>query len=172
MKAFTQTLLFCLMMGQVLAQTQKEPSLQDFQRQMLEMQRQMLQQFQQLSPGGSSGWDLDTTFSFQFDSLFGNQGMGQRFFFSPFGQDTSFMPDFGDEAPSMDGFNPFGGGIQWAFPPGFGFPENEENSALDDPGDGLLPEERLRKTPEDAAKPSEGQAVPEPKKPKIKTIRI
>ncbi len=146
------------------------------QREMLEMQRKIFQQFQQMSPDNPAfampDMRWDTTFSFHFDTLIDGNSMSRSFFFSPFGQDTSFMRGFGGDNPFFDQTNPFGGGFQWSFPPGFGFPENEENSALGDPGDGLLPEERLRKESEGGANPSEKQAPSPEKKPKIKTIRI
>lgn len=71
-----------------------------------------------------------------------------------------------------EGFNPFGEGFQWPFSPGGEQPNNDENSALDDTGDGLLPEERLREEPGKSAQPAEKSTTPTAKKPKIKTIRI
>lgn len=169
MKFFIKTTLFCLLATPIFAQkTPKEPTQKDIQREMLEMQRQIMEQFKNMSPDGSAfsmpEFKWDTTFSFRFDTLF-DGGAGGQFFFSPFGQDTAFFRNFfGDGA--------FGEGFQWSFPPGLGFPENEENSALEDPGDGLLPEERLRKEQEEGAAVPEKHAAPEQKKPKIKTIRI
>ena len=75
------------------------------------------------------------------------------------------MRGFGDS-------NPFSDGFQWSFPPGFGLPDQDENSAIDAPNDGLLPEERLRSDENGGKKPSEKQPTPASKKPKIKTIRM
>ncbi len=176
MKQITFFFLCCLLTGSALGQTKKDPSMQDIQQQMLEMQRQLMQQFQQMSPGGNGfampEFKWDTTFSFSFDTLIGGNRRSSGFFFSPFGQDTASMHGFGDFDSLFDGIAPFGEGFQWAFPPGFSFPENDENSAIDAPADGLLPEERLRKQENKDAKPAEKQAAPAPKNQKIKTIRI
>lgn len=177
MKQTTFLFLFCcLLAGSALGQTKKEPSMQDIHQQMLEMQRQLMQQFQQMSPGGNGfampEFQWDTTFSFSFDTLIGGNGMRSQFFFSPFGQDTAFMRGFGDLDSMFDSENLFGDGFQWTFPPGFGKHENDENSAIDAPDDGLLPEERLRQQENMDAKPHEKQAAPASKNPKIKTIRI
>lgn len=176
MKQIPFFLLCCLLSGSVFAQTKKDPSVQDIQQQMLEMQRQLMQQFQQMSPGGNGfampEFKWDTTFSFSFDTLMGGNSRSSRFFFSPFGQDTSFLQGFGDFDSLFGGENPFGSGFQWTFPPGFGSPENDENSAIDAPDDGLLPEERLRNQENKDGKSAEKKAAPASKNPKIKTIRI
>jgi hypothetical protein len=180
MKWLTSTMLFCFLTASAWAQTKKAPSLQDMQRDMQEMQRQLWQQLQQTPGGGSFAlpeWKWDTTFSFQFDTIMGDQGFSQQFFFSPFGQDTSFFRGLFDSNPFMDGFKPFGEGFQWSFPPLPGFPGNDENSALTPSDDGLLPEERLRiddvpETGPSTAPPAEKQPAPAPNKSKIKTIRL
>lgn len=166
----------CLLAGSAFGQTKKDPSMQDIHQQMLEMHRQMMQQFQQMSPG-TNGFAMpefkwDTTFSFSFDTLIEGNGMRSRFFFSPFGSDTTFMRGFGDLDSFFDRGNPFGNGFQWTFPPGFESPENDENSAIEAPSDGMLPEERLRIQEKKEGDPAEKKAEPAPKNPKIKTIRI
>ena len=82
------------------------------------------------------------------------------------------MRDFWGSDPFSRGTNPFGGGFQWTFPPKMGTPENDENSAIDAPDDGLLPEERLRMQEEGKTKSLEKKITPAPNNPKIKTIRI
>jgi hypothetical protein len=176
MKCFFKTILFLLLAGPVFAQTPREPSIQDLQRQMLEMQRQMLQQLQEFSPD-NLGFSMpqfqwDTTFSFSFDTLINGGSGSTRFFFSPFGSDSTFMRHFDDTDPFQDDFSPFGQRFQWPLPPQSGFPENDENSALDDPGDGLLPEERLRNEGGDGANAPKKPTPVAPNKSKIKTIRI
>lgn len=176
MKPYIQVFIFCLLAGPVFSQKKDAPTIQDIQRQMQEMQRQLFQQFDQMSPGHSFSmpeFKWDTTFSFNFDTtIIGGDGMGSRFFFAPFGQDTSAMRDFWGSDPFSREGNPFGGGFQWTFPPKMGVPENDENSAIDVPDDGLLPEERLRIQEEGKSKPSEKKNTPAPNNPKIKTIRI
>lgn len=178
MQLLSKTILFCLAALPVFAQTKKEPSMQDFQREMLDMHRRLFEQFNHISPENPGfsmpEWKWDTTLSFKIDTFYGDQGTGfsQRFFLSPFGRDSNFLNDFFGANPFPGGTTPFGEPFQWSFPPGSGFPENEENSALDDPGDGLLPEERLRKESETGTTTPEKSIAPEPKKPKIKTIRI
>lgn len=174
MKQLTKVVLLCLLAVPVFSQTQKDPSFQEMQQRMLEMQRQLMQQFQQMDGGAFSmpEFKWDTTYSFQFDTLIGSDGMSGSFFFSPFGQDSSFMQDFWGKDPFSDGFNPFDGGFQWTFPPRSGFPENDENSALEGDDDGLLPEERLRKEENGETMPEKKKAPPAAKKSKIKTIRI
>ncbi len=177
MKHTTFLFSLCLLLaGTALGQTKKEPSFQDIHQQMLEMQRRMMQQFQQMSPG-MNGFSMpefswDTTFSFRFDTLIEGNGMSSRFFFSPFGSDSTFMRGFGDFDSFFDRASPFGRGFQWTFPPNFDPPGNGENSAIEVPDDGLLPEERLRLQENKDGKPAEKKAEPIPKNPKIKTIRI
>lgn len=176
MKLLSKIILFCFLAGPVFAQTKKEPTLQDIQQEMLEMQRRFFQQFQQDSPDDPANanpqFKWDTTFTFRFDTLSDGQRIGRSFFFSPFGQDTTFMRGFGGSDPFFDGFNPFGDLFQWPFPPERGVPQNDENSALGDPGDGLLPEERLRKEPEGDAKAPQKKPQTPAKKPKTKTFQI
>ncbi len=176
MKKISLFFLCCMLAGSAIGQTKKDPSVQDIQQQMLEMQRQLMQQFQQMSPGGNGfampEFKWDTTFSFSFDTLIGGNGRGSGFFFSPFGQDSASMRGFGDFDSLFDGMAPFGEGFQWAFPPGFSFPENDENSAIDTPDGGVLPEERLRMEEKKDGQPAEKKAAPASKNPKIKTIRI
>lgn len=98
MKKLSKTIFFCLLVGATFAQKNNAPTVEEMQREMLEMQRRLLQQFQQIAPNNPSfsmpEWNMDTTFSFRIDTLFGGDGMGRSFFFSPFGQDTTFLARF------------------------------------------------------------------------------
>ncbi|MBL7826090.1 MAG: hypothetical protein JNJ57_05625 [Saprospiraceae bacterium] len=158
-------ILVCLLLNlSAFAQTQKAPSMPDLFKEMELMQQQLMQQFRNMSPGSNFQWD--TSFSFRIDTTFGDMDSG--FFMSPFGRDTSFFRDFfGNDLFSQD-MSPF----EFFFRD---FPENDENSALKDKNDGLLPEERLRLLEEAPETPPSGEEKPhvqESKKPKIKTIRI
>lgn len=166
MKNILPLALFLLFCGTTFAQTKKAPEAPDFWQEFQKMQQQLMQSLRDMPQGGAFQWD--TTFTFGFDSLFNGGGYSGHFFMNPFGQDTTGMD------------NPFGDsplqGFQWSFPPGFMTPENDENSAIQDQGDGLLPEERLRREDDEKSgkAPSDDKSVaPEPaKKPKVKTIRI
>ncbi|MEY3194327.1 MAG: hypothetical protein RIQ78_424 [Bacteroidota bacterium] len=172
MKALSPIIFFALLTCAAFAQTNKQqPSLQDFQREMREMQQQLIQQFQQFSPDLPGEWKIDTSFSFRFDTLM-NGEMSSKFFSAPFGRDTALLHNFEFDKLFRDGSDPFDGGFQWLFPPNRRSSENEENSALDDPGDGLLPEERLRMDTQDVDKAPGKPTTPKVPQSKIKTIRI
>jgi hypothetical protein len=173
MKQVSNILFFCLLAAPGFAQTKKQPSMQDIQREMREMQQQLIQQFQQFSPDLDlpGDWKIDTSFSFRFDTLLDGD-MTSKFFSTPFGKDTAFIRNFEFDKQFRDGSNPFEGGFQWLFPPNRGSSENEENNALEDPGDGLLPEERLRMDTQDGDKTPDKPTTPKVQKSKIKTIRI
>ncbi|MCB0523494.1 MAG: hypothetical protein R3A50_15105 [Saprospiraceae bacterium] len=175
MKYLFSITLFCLAGSSVFAQTDNKSSEKDFQQQMQEMQQQLMEQFQKLGLDNMSFsfpdnlWD--STYSFHLDTFIDGERMGSHFFFSPFGQDSSFFKGLFDDDSFFKGFQPFGDGSGWTFPPDFG-QWNDENSAIEAPDDGLLPEERLRKQ-ENQSPDSDNKIDQEaPKKPKIKTIRI
>src|SRR5690349_12673221 len=127
MKFLPFTVLLLLAMP-AFAQTSKQPTFEDLQREMEAMQHRLFERLQLDGPADSTfalpEWKWDTTFSFRFDSLPGGQGGGQ-FFFSPFGPDTTFLQDFFGSNPFGQGFKPFEDGFQWIFP-------EDENSALQD----------------------------------------
>jgi hypothetical protein len=150
--------VFCA--GQAAAQ---QPSMAELQRQLLEMQRRMFQDLQG-SPFGDPDFALpqwDTTFQFRFDTTFEDGEAMQFFRFSPFDVqvDSLSQGSFRDFERFFEQF--FNGAA-----PSQPWPENEENSAIEERNDGLLPEERLR---QEGEKPKGD--VP-PKKYKAKTIRI
>ena len=169
MKILIKTILFCSLSSVIVAQTQQEPSLQDIQRELSEMQRRMFDGFKQqdmLSRGFSNpGFQWDTTFTLRLDTL-SLDGWSGKYFLSPFGQDSMGQRDFWGNVPFPEVFREFFGLLDNPLS------ESDENSALDMPDDGLLPEERLRKSEEKAPAPSDAPAAPAPKKPNIKTIRI
>jgi hypothetical protein len=142
---------------------------------MMEMQRQMMQQFG-WNEGlfqGDNQMRFDTSFSFRWDTTF-SDGNGSFFFrLGPQGIDTSgrmnqgMFPDMGSffddffksfDLPQQNG--------QW-----YGFPDENQNMPESPENDGLLPEERLRKE-EDTNQKSPTQPATPNKKPKLKTIRI
>lgn len=165
-----KTIVFCMMLlgGIHLgAQTSKTPEMPDLWREMENMQKQLMQQFRNLSPSHNLEWD--TTYSFRIDTFLNGDGFNGRFFFSPFGRDTSILSDFFNFDPFSDDLDAFFRPFQWAIP------ENDENSALEDRQDGLLPEERLRmeeSVPETPPAIPQAPETPLSKKPKIRTIRI
>ena len=85
-RAFSTT-VFCLILANVSlhAQKSKSPTLEDLQRQMMEMQKQMLQELGGMfkdSDGDMMKWD--TTFNFQFDTSQGSQDGQSGSFFKVF----------------------------------------------------------------------------------------
>jgi hypothetical protein len=157
--------LFALFfVGQLAAQ---QPSMAELQRQLLEMQRRMFQDLQS-SPFGGPDFALpqwDSTFQFRFDTTFEDGSAMQFFRFSPF--------DVQVDSLSRESFRDFDRFFEQFFDgamPSQPWPENEENSAIEERNDGLLPEERLR---QEGEKPkSDVPDKPAPKKYKAKTIRI
>ncbi|MBK7936437.1 MAG: hypothetical protein IPJ82_04850 [Lewinellaceae bacterium] len=152
------------------------PSLEELQQRMLELQRQMMQQFQN-SPFNDPGFAMpqwDTTFYFHFDTTFEGGNMSHFFQFSPFGGDSTLRGNFrGFEhffEPFFDSENLFGEPDSTQDP----FPADDGNQPKTE--DDLLPEERLRREqngekPVKKTAPRAQPAEPKPD-PKIKTIRI
>lgn len=178
MNRTTLTLLCCLLAMPLFSQTQQDTSARDLEREMVGVRQRMQEMLQKLSqdfsPFPKPDWKMDTTFSFHLDTIFGNGGSGfdQRFFTLPFGLDESAFQEFFNMIPSPDPNVAPGEQFKWFFPEMPDASDNEENSALEDQGDGLLPEERLRNEPGKETAPTEKQPTQETKKPKIKTIRI
>ena len=162
------------------AQNTPQPFFEDFERQMLQMQQRLMDQFRN-SPFNDPGFARpqgDTSFHFRFDTTFEGGSMSQFFRISPFGIDTLTKDDFSDFNHIFEQFEQF-----FNFD---GVPAEPDNGIQDFPKDDgansdgeedMLPEERLRQQEE---KPQtqpdrKGQpAKPAPAKPdpKIKTIRI
>jgi hypothetical protein len=157
------------------AQTQPSSPLEELQQRMLEMQRQMMEQFKN-SPFNDLRFDVpqwDTTFFFRFDTAFEGGNISQFFRFPPFGDDSTNQDGFlgfdrfFDQFFDLDGqFEQPDSGIQ-------DFPADD--GAAPPTEDGLLPEERLRQQEEDKKsekkQPEAQPAAPKPD-PKVKTIRI
>lgn len=154
----------------------------EMQRRMMDMQRQMMQQLQDMSRGGSMRAQMDSSFFFRFDTTFGgDSGHGGFHFFrsSPFGADSTHMRSSMGDFWGFDSF--FDDFFNFAWPPDasgdgmqrYRFPADDGNA----PADGLLPEERLRmqekekgeSKPERPAAPAE---KPKDKRAKVETIRI
>lgn len=155
-----------LFSGTAMAQTSKTPESPDFWREFEKIQQQLMQSLQNMPQGGAFQWD--TTFTFGLDSMLNGHGFSGQFFMSPFGQDTTGTGNWFGDSPFQN--------FQWSFPPGFMTPDKDENSAIQDQGDGLLPEERLRREEDEKAgktPPPAKPSSPEPaKKSKVQTIRI
>jgi hypothetical protein len=165
--------LGCLLAQLAVAQQQRQaPSLQDLQREMLDMQRRMFEQFER----GGFGNNLfafpegrDSAFFFHFDTTFSGNGFSGSFRFGPFGgfeaDSSGQRGGFGDLDRMFQQFFNFGDMMMPKLP------DSEEDNTPSD-SDGLLPEERLRKE-EEAQKTGKSQdKTPQKPKPKIKTIRI
>jgi hypothetical protein len=183
-KFFTLVFVLLCSMAPACTHAQNDPFV-EMQRQMMEMQRRMMQGFQNnpffgdlMEQGGSDSlgtfFRFDTTFSFKggrpfrldttlsdgstFKFFFGGDTTAQQFF-------RGFEHFFGD-MPGMDS--------------GFGWDDDQNQMPKDDghhPGDdGLLPEERLRQKEEKATDKSIDGRQKEQKetkaKSKIKTTRI
>lgn len=178
MKRTTLILLYCLLSGHVFAQTEIDTSLQQMEREMQEIRQLMQDKFQKLSKKypefANPEWKVDTSFQLHFDTIFGNGGLGfdQRFFNLPFDIDESFFQEFFNFIPPPDPNVAPDEQFKWFFPEMPEALENDENSVIEDQGDGLLPEERLRSEPGKEKAPVDKKPSEESKKPKIKTIRI
>lgn len=156
------------------AQTQS-PSLDDLQRQMLEMQRQLMEQLRN-SPFNDPNFAVpqwDTTFFFRLDTTFEGGSMSQFFRFSPFGNDTTMSKGFFDFDKFFDGFFNLDGRYFQPDHDTQDFPQDDGLAPQNE--DGLLPEERLRQEGE-KGKTEEKQPAPKPAEPKpdpkVKVIRI
>jgi hypothetical protein len=170
MKFLFKTIFFFLGINGLFAQTSPQPQMRDFLKEFEEMQRRM---FKNLRGDNFNlhGFQWDTTFSFKFDTL-GGDGWSHRFFFSPDQPDSLWMGKFQDGNPFGEGSQFWDGIFEW--PPRLqnpSNPEQDENSAIDGPDDGLLPEERLRKEAESPSATDKSEKN-KPKKSNIKTIRI
>ena len=179
MKKLPFALLFLLAAGAVSGQ-QKSPAFDDLERQLLEMQRQLMQEFQKNPFGGGlfTFPENDSSYTFRFDTTIVGDNFSGTFRFGPFSGDSTLRDSdpFGFEwfrnqlfgtGPESDFWGP---GKQELAPqtiPGE-TPQPEENQ--------LLPEERLRLEEEQSGKGLPGKNSPAnpapPAKPKIKTIRI
>lgn len=165
---------FTLTVGQkAIAQTQP-PSFREMERQLLEMQQQMMEQLRN-SPFNDPNFAMpqwDTTFFYRLDTTFEGGNMSQFFRFSPFGSDSTSQDDFWGFGRMFDQFFNPGGDIE---KPDYGigdFPKDDGGKPQND--EELLPEERLRQQEETEQKPpapAPKSADPKPD-PKVKTIRI
>ncbi len=169
--------LLLLLLGAVaiVSAQQKSPALEQLERQMLDMQRQLIQEFHNNPFGGGlfAFPDQDSSYTFRFDTTFTGDNFSGSFHFGPFSSDSSQHND-------LQGFEwfrnqIFGDGQQGDFW-GQGQPENRTDEVP--PGtENLLPEERLRLEEEQQAeqktpKGDKSATQPKPAKSTIKTIRI
>lgn len=174
MRTFFKTALlsfFVLTLGQkVFAQTES-PSFRDMERQMQELQRQLMDQLRN-NPFNDPNFAMpqwDTTFFFHFDTTFEGGNMSHFFRFSPFDSDSTMQDGFLDFGQMFDQFFNSDGQFEQHDYGIHDFPRDDGNAP--DTDDGLLPEERLRQQEE--LEKSGKKAAPAPKPdPKIKTIRI
>lgn len=174
MKKLSFALLFLLVASTISAQ-QKSPSFEELERQMLEMQRQLLQEFRNNPFGGNlfAFPDNDSSYTFRFDTTIVGDNFSGTFRFGPFSGDSTLRDS-----------DPFG--FEWFRNQLFGNgPESDfwrqgapENQPIEvDPDEKhLLPEERLRREEERSEKGAPQKSSPstpaQPAKPKIKSIRI
>ncbi|MEI6411907.1 MAG: hypothetical protein WCR52_21120 [Bacteroidota bacterium] len=139
-----------------------------------EMQKEIQKFIDQLHSGYSLDMSpgKDTTFYFKWDTTLQGNGNGQFFFrFNP--------PNMGFQDDSLGFHDMFKDMDAWSKRMNeqyFNHGHNQgpaDDGAAPDTGDGLLPEERLRKQDELKEKGGEKEDVkPAPAKPKVKTIRI
>ena len=153
---------------------QKSPTFEQLQREMLELQRQMMQEFRNNPFGGGMFTfpEGDSSYTFRFDTTITGDNFSGTFRFGPFSGDSTLQDSdpFGFEWLRNQ---LFGTGPE----SGFWGPAPERSPREMPPGDEeLLPEERLRLEEEQSGKgaPEKGNpATPaKPAKPKIKSIRI
>lgn len=185
-------ILLFLCLGTFHASAQSDfPSFEELQRRMMDLQRQMMQEFR-AHPFGrldmpSEGRDssahffrFDTTFSwggkdgfFHMDTTLSDGSTMQFFRFSPFGNDQNGGGDW------MQGFEQMFGDMMGSprkpRTPRDNFPKDDGGTEPSE--DDLLPEERLRqaeKAPAETEKPptQESSKNTPTKKPKISTVRI
>jgi hypothetical protein len=171
MQKLLTALLFFTALQAVTAQT--NPSLQDMQRRMLEMQKQLMQELQNNGMGGSffSFPGGDSTYTFRFDTTITGDNFSGSFHFGPFGGDSTMR----DNLFGSDWLNQFFG----SGPDDDAWDQSEPREIPDEnEGEHMLPEERLRleEEQEKSGKSTPGKATPSDKKqadkPKIKTVRI
>lgn len=168
-------LLLLLGAATIVSAQQKSSTLEQLERQMLEMQRQLLQEFQNNPFGGGlfAFPGKDSSYTFRFDTTFTGDNFSGSFHFSPFSGDSTQSNDF-------QGFEwlrnqIFGDGQQGDFW-GQGQPQDQADEVP--PGtENLLPEERLRLEEEQQSergtpKGDKPTTKPKPAKSTIKTIRI
>ena len=162
-------MLFFLIAVGVAAQ-QKSPTLENLERQMLELQRQMIQEFNRNPFGGGffTFPETDSSYTFRFDTTITGDNFSGSFHFGPFGGDSTMR---GDDPFEWLRKQFFGDGQEsdiW----GRSAPERTPDET--DPGaEHLLPEERLRLEEEQSEKGTPQKSSPAtPAKPKIKSIRI
>jgi hypothetical protein len=166
-------ILFFAIANTALAQNNNQPFSEDFERQMLEMQRRLMDEFRNFA---RPQWD--TTYQYRFDTTFEGGSMSQFFRVLPFGIDTLSRSDFSDFDRMFEEFEQFFNFDGQLTEPDYGirdFPEDDGAKPAED--DELLPEERLRQQDEPQQKQPGRKGQPakpaEPKPdPKIKTIRI
>lgn len=145
---------------------QTTPDFDDLHRQMLDMQRQMMQQFRLgFSDGAFGHMDTTNSFFFKFDTTF--SGDGAHFFrFPP--TDLDSLPGGGE--PGFEQFFQRFFGLGNDF--GLDHRQPEGSEFLDENGsDELLPEERLR-LKEQGSEPAEPAPSPKPKPKKRATTRL
>lgn len=148
------------------ANAQTDPDFRDMERRMLDMQRQMMQQFRLgFSDGGSGQMADSSSFFFKFDTTF--SGDGAHFFrFPP--TDLDSLPGGGE--PGFEQFFQRFFGLGNDF--GLDQKQPEGSEFLDENGsEELLPEERLR-LKEQGTIPAEPAPAPKPKPKKRATTRI
>lgn len=175
LKSFMLSALFLTTFaGQTSAQD--FPTFEDLQRQMREMQRQMMEQLRN-NPLNNLDFAVprwDTTFQFRWDTTFEGGNFSRQFFqFSPFGNDSTQQDDFLGFGRFFDQFFNFG---KLPEKPDYGIHDFPTDDGAVLPGDDdLLPEERLRQQ-EETDKSRKKQGVPKNEEakpdPKVKTIRI
>ncbi len=178
MKKLPFALLFLLVAGAISGQ-QKPPSFEDLERQLLEMQRQLMQEFQKNPFGGGlfTFPENDSSYTFRFDTTIVGDNFSGTFRFGPLSGDSTLR----DTDPF--GFEWFRNQLFGTGPESdFWGPDSRERTPQTLPGETqpeenkLLPEERLRLEEEQTEKGLPGKNSPsspaQPAKPKIKTIRI
>lgn len=176
MRSIFFVLIFCCCAGMTSAQNKVQksfPSFEELHQRMMELQRQLNRDLENMNQPGSSIFELDTTFSFDMDtSFFIAPGFQGKFFFNG---DSMLLHDtplnlgdiFSRFFDQNDGDNPDG---LW-----FGFPDKMKEGEEQISEGELSPEEKLRME-EEGEKPPK---TPDPKegtkatqKPKLKSIRI
>jgi hypothetical protein len=165
--------LFFLIAISVAAQ-QKSPSFEELQRQMLELQQQMLKEFHN-NPFGGGMFTIpegDSSYTFRFDTTITGDNFSGTFRFGPFSGDSTLRDSdpFGFEWLRNQLFGNGSDSDFWGPAPDT---MPRETQPEDEP---LLPEERMRLEEEQSGKGATEKGNPaapaKPAKPKIKSIRI
>ncbi len=162
-------LILALLASSYQATGQNRTSIEEMQKRLLEMQRQMMQGFQDLRSGIPNASSDSSGIYFRFDTTF--TGDGAHFFrFTPPGGSTDSTSGLEDFFRGFFDFKPFGDDS----PNAQSFPKDD--GQLPHPDDELLPEERLRQqnTQQGADQPAPPPENPKPvkKKPLVDSIRI